>query len=87
MERAPRGIFWPFSDFFWTPENPKRGKIVVLLNASLEEILGDKPSLLEAVLHGLVINKNPYKSLLGKKVRRAQIEAAFSCQSVFSLLR
>ena len=50
---------------------------MVLLNASLEEILGDKPSLLEAVLHGLVINKNPYKSLLGKKVRRAQIEAAF----------
>ena len=40
-----RCIFWPFSEFFRTLEHPERGKIVVLLNALFEQVLGDETSL------------------------------------------
>ena len=40
IEGGPRVIFRPFSDFFWTLEQPHRGEIVFLLNAWFEKILG-----------------------------------------------
>ena len=46
---GPRCTYWPFSEFFRTLEHPERCKIVVLLNAWFETILGDETNLLAAV--------------------------------------
>ena len=45
IKRGPRCTYWPFSEFFRTLEHPKRCKIVVLLNAWFEKILGDETNL------------------------------------------
>ena len=48
MERGPWGIFWLFSEFIWILEHPERSEIVILLNAWVEQILGDETSLLSS---------------------------------------